>query len=293
MEKDGNGEAQVSGEEEYPSEDEYSDEGGNYSPGDGICPSTSQFNAVYNASYESWTSPTSETFLDRSTQLLCIDSFLELLKDTPPILDRPLDGLHVFKGCGLMVLCALKLETTSHPECDQSIKLIKYASNIASSKRKAINLSSCTGEVHLLYSKLQSHCIGNLTCLVLAWSYILCSRWVELLQNAGEDASLSQRDQETNNIWGLIMDGQWTATITRDKKTYYAPWMFKREVDNPTEGYAGKSIGTYCSQNGTKMTVGLNCMESVLMPPLLFTSSRASAHPMVFYWSALLHWPWY
>ncbi len=67
--------------------------------------------------------------------------------------------------------------------------------------------------------------IKHLSHLVLAWAFILSSRWVEILTAAGEKASMNQsEDIKEGTFWKVVIGRQWRATMIRGGKTFYAPW---------------------------------------------------------------------
>jgi hypothetical protein len=57
----------------------------------------------------------------------------------------------------------------------------------------------------------------HLTRLVLAWSYILCCRWVEILKLSGEEAALLHQGQDAD-FWSLLRDERWQATVKHSGK---------------------------------------------------------------------------
>jgi len=74
----------------------------------------------------------------------------------------------------------------------------------------------------------------HLSRLIWAWAYILSSRWVEILNMAGEKALMNQSENiNTKNFWEVVIERQWQAIMTRGDKTFYAPWCMKRHAVAP------------------------------------------------------------
>ena len=67
--------------EDYESEDESDDdvELGEWQPGDGICPSVSEFNAVYESSFRSWRSAAQAGAQLVTLAQVYLDQFLKIL----------------------------------------------------------------------------------------------------------------------------------------------------------------------------------------------------------------------
>jgi hypothetical protein len=103
-------------------------------PGDGICPSTSQFNEIFKSTYDTWKSLTS-TFSDEDDEkLFCRDSFLELLEEIPPFAAPPLEQVRTVGTEDLICECALEWKTSTHPEYDQREKVMKFYQVLACSQ---------------------------------------------------------------------------------------------------------------------------------------------------------------
>ena len=198
-------------------------------PGDGICPSILQFDAVYSATYDAWSCPQSESVqFNESCDIFQVDAFLDLVEQIPSFAGRRLDGLQLRTQGTLLLEYALELHTTDHTECNQSTKVLKSFQCLryetpttckpldASLPRKAYpGLTDCFAKY--------------LSSLVLAWSYILSCRWVELLQKAGLDASFQRlKPKDTGeNFWGSVFGCRWRAILVYNSKTYYAPWTLR------------------------------------------------------------------
>lgn len=91
---------------------------------------------------------------------------------------------------------------------------------------------------------------GYLTSIVLAWSYILSSRWVEILQFAGKKSSLThdQGEHLTTNFWALVIQSRWATQVESDTGIFYAPWMLRKANHEPRERYVQLSAFIVSSQ---------------------------------------------
>jgi hypothetical protein len=77
---------------------------------------------------------------------------------------------------------------------------------------------------------------GYYTSIVLAWSYIVSCRWVEILQKAGEESELVYNKDTCieNAFWDIVTNGTWGALIRREKGTFFSPWMLAGEAATKT-----------------------------------------------------------
>ena len=65
--------------------------------------------------------------------------------------------------------------------------------------------------------------------LIVAWTFILSSWWVEILKDAGEMAYLQQSEKMNGcNFWKVVAGQQWRAVVVRGESTFYAPWCLGR-----------------------------------------------------------------
>ena len=183
------------------------DEGPGGVPGDGICPSVSQFNAVYRATYDAWACPPSPCLQSNdSCDIFKIDAFLDLIGQIPSFSASRLEGLQLRTGDRLLLESALELQTTDHAECDRPTKVLKSFQCLGSEQP-----TTCKP----LYAKSPREALPGLTdgsakylsSLVLAWSYILSCRWVEALQKPGLDASFQRlkSDDWSGCFWNFVV----------------------------------------------------------------------------------------
>jgi hypothetical protein len=214
-------------------------------PGDGICPSVSEFCEVLTTTYDAWNSVASVPTEDQSS-LFCIDSFLELVEGIPAFTAPPSDGLSVRQTEDhLLVECALQWKTTEHSECDEPEKLVKFYQLLGYSYPAMYSFCDHT-TIGLLCPGLASDFdrMNDFTCLILGWSHVLCCRWVEILQNSGHNAILRHESPDAaDNWWNLILRSQWEAVLVRDEVTFCAPWMLESE-DSMSERYVKTKLQT-------------------------------------------------
>lgn len=198
-------------------------------PGDGVCPSTSEFTSVLTSSYNAWKSSTSASIVDDKTISLYTSSFLEMVEDIPAFRAPPLDQATVVTTDELLVECTLQWETTTHPDCDERDKSTKVYQVSGCAQPSVVDFFDRTEEKQPWYPGLPAERRRDLTCLLLAWSYILCSRWVEILQKAGEKASLYHEspDYKAVEFWDVVLECRWKAVVVRREETFCAPWSLE------------------------------------------------------------------
>lgn len=209
-------------------------------PGDGICPSISQFNCVYQLSYNDWSSAASKTTQCDPSNPLYIEAFLDVLHDVPAFFHDPPKNVDLRGGATspLTLRSSLKLVTTEDHSCEQSWKTIDYLQCFGFS----VPMTYTTGQKTLtppsVLPSFAPNPSGHLTAVTLAWSYIFCCRWVEILQRAGEKSRLRHYRGERiiTNFWDLIIRSRWDAQVERSQATFYAPWML-REENSETQRY--------------------------------------------------------
>lgn len=199
-------------------------------PGDGVCPSTSQFIECYNHSWNIWSSAVS-TPPGHKSAALYLESFLAMVENVPPFFHNPPEGVNIVGGSKspLILQSSFHLKTSDHIDCDQREKTFKYLQCFAFASPMVYKT---TTESHLgestpsRSSALQS---GQFTTIVLAWSYIVSSRWVEILQKAGWNSMIlhDQSMQMTDCFWDMIVKGLWQAKLRTKKGTHYSPWMLR------------------------------------------------------------------
>jgi hypothetical protein len=234
-EHDDNSKGDAMSHEEDDNDEDDDDEDYNWYPGDGICPSTSQFNMVYQASYDAWCSPSArQTRSGGVANTFCIESFLDLLDNVPAFFQDPPKGVDIQGGSKfpLTLRSSLHLETTEDPACEQRWKSIDYVQCLGFPTPMEFKIRKAASESSLQLPGITLGRSGYLTSIALAWSYILSCRWVEILQNSGERSSLSHSQGAgiKSNFWDLIVQSRWSAQVTRGKRPSYAPWMLRLDT---------------------------------------------------------------
>lgn len=185
-------------------------------PGDGVCPPSAHYRNTATRSRELW-----QNLIDAAEQNPVVPDIaaqlLDLLKHVPAFPAILSQQLSTLESCSLVVECTSEWLTTNDPECDQPVKTMRHYQT----------LGIPNPVVYDIQSALQPENDKPIfLLLVLAWSYILCSRWVENLQYTGASVQLLQ-DEEFNdqNFWDLIQKQQWQAVLTYNNEIYYAPWL--------------------------------------------------------------------
>ena len=73
-----------------------------------------------------------------------------------------------------------------------------------------------------------------LSYLIFGWTYILSSRWVEILQDTEDKVFLRQSEKlHHHNFWEVVVGQHWQASIIRGEKTFYAPWSLTADDAAP------------------------------------------------------------
>ncbi|PWY87336.1 hypothetical protein BO94DRAFT_465922 [Aspergillus sclerotioniger CBS 115572] len=204
-----------------------------WSPGDGVCPSSSEFLAQYRASFGIWSHAARS---DNSGSIVAIlEVFLKILRNVPPFFDHPPKDACVMGGSKtpLILRSSFRLETATDMDCDQHWKSFDYLQclgfatpvvyNITAEDQQSVSLSS---------SPLRR---GYLTNIILAWSYIISCRWTEILQQAGWKCSLfHDRDVPlTDCFWDIVIRSRWLARSETKKGIHHPPWMLKDRKIKP------------------------------------------------------------
>lgn len=190
-------------------------------PGDGVCPSSDYFQKVRLQSYSSWTS-----FSQQSLEKLhTANCFLDLLNQIPSFF-APSFSIQYNPP---QVEFILQWETTDDPTCEQPVKRSHHY----------LTLGILAPKVYVfedgpIWSVSQTACTSHFSILVFAWTYILSSRWVEILKSAGEKAFLLHNQEiDGDNIWSLIVGQEWQATVVCGEKTFFAPWSLTNHTKKP------------------------------------------------------------
>jgi hypothetical protein len=200
------------------SESESEEDFGQWPYGDGVCPSEFQFTVCFQHSYETWATPILTPMGGDTFSLSHIDGFLDLLKDVPPFVHQPPKCVYITGGgkYPLVLRSSLEVETTNDVACEQRLKAIDYFQCLGFPLPKTYNELS-PSDINLTDSPDGKQ---YFTSIVLAWSYIISSRWVEILQCAGETSLLyhGQDIEFKDHFWDLIIHHRWLAVVKRGEK---------------------------------------------------------------------------
>lgn len=225
-------------DEETSSDDDY----GEWLPGDGICPPTSQFQAVYQASYNAWCSSSwKKSQSGAPDPFRQIEAFLDLIQDVPAFFHNPPPTVDIVgRRRRLLTLhSSMRIGTTEEPSCDQRWKSIVHFQYLAFPAPRVYKTTSQTLVPSNVPHELARNRSGYLTSFTLAWSYVLSCRWVEILQCAGEKSSLwhSRGEHITEHFWDLVIRCRWIAQLNRKTGTFYPQWMLREENNKVGKRY--------------------------------------------------------
>lgn len=193
------------------------------SPGDGVCPTVQSLNGAYNSACEVWKTSANKI----SDDPLCRTAFLDLMEKIPPLHLPSMQDLDAVESTSLTAQCVLRLQTSTDPICTQREKNVPFMMILASSSWETFPVidGQKIGTFQVEGSALR---LEHITRLVLAWSYILSCRWVEVLGRSGENATMLHQGQD-EDFWSLLRDERWRATLKRSRKTYYSPFMLRSD----------------------------------------------------------------
>lgn len=195
-------------------------------PGDGVCPTREEFDAVATSSYKYWSVPSHE-----AQQFDIEQHLLDLLTGVPLFSFHSNKRLSWVDSEWLYLKCRSEWETTKASACDVKIRNLFHHARLG--------LSTPIGYQHEEGTLKPTLSLGlgaspNMPCLIRAWCYILSCRWVERLAIAGQQAHLLQPTQlNFSNFWEIAVAGEWRAVVIRGEKTYYAPWSWSKVTSVP------------------------------------------------------------
>ncbi len=201
-------------------------------PGDGICPTATQHNDTATASYKIWAKLLSEA-KESTGNLHIADDLLELLQRIPELYAHHGKAFLIHDEPYPQLKYALEWVTTTDSTCEQPIKRTYHYQTLGVLRPLTCEYSDVLEDT-LPWPRLQAVQMKHLSRLIWAWAYILSSRWVEILNMAGEKALMNQSENiNTENFWEVVIGRQWQATMTRGEKTFYAPWCMERHAVAP------------------------------------------------------------
>jgi hypothetical protein len=126
---------------------------------------------------------------------------------------------------------SLQLNTTNDLRCEQRLKSIDYLQCLGVPKPvyyKDKVETPLNADITFSAKAIRS---DYLTTIVLAWSYLLSCRWVEILQQAGKQSRILhyKSSQLEGSFWDIIVHSQWIARVQNQTGTYYSPGMLRKE----------------------------------------------------------------
>lgn len=202
-----------------------------WSPGDGICPTTAQFNHCCKSKLDDRTNAAliypegSESFQ------FYIKPFFDLLRDVLPFFRAPPEGVNITgrPRSFLVLRSSLQIKTTDDLTCSQPQKYIDYLQCIGSPAPVTYKPKTQTERYVAIPVSGKSLRAGWFTSIVLAWSYIISCRLVEILQQAGEESQLlhDQDAQVEEHFWNTVTQGSWVAQLKKHKSVFYSPWTLR------------------------------------------------------------------
>lgn len=121
----------LSAEYEYQhdcSDESDSDDNATWVPGDGVCPSTAEFNHCWHSKCDGWTQASSTHRKDIHTAKFYLDAFVDLHRDVPPFFQSPPKAVDITgrPSSYLILRSSLRIKTTEDPDCSQPQKSIDY-----------------------------------------------------------------------------------------------------------------------------------------------------------------------
>ena len=166
-------------------------------PGDSVCPTTLQFDEAIRASYNLWASFGSEEQQDKNN-LYIADSFLDLLQQISSFLAHPLKVYSILDSPHPQLKYALEWVTSTDSSCDQPLKHTHHYQTLGVLEPVVCEFLD-TSETSSSWLRIQVHNMRHFSYLILAWTFILSSQWVEILLDAGEVTYMKQNEEINEN----------------------------------------------------------------------------------------------
>ncbi len=192
-------------------------------PGDGVCPTAAQFYNTASYGYKLWSSLESETRDDPSIPCTA-DCILDLLRHVPAFCAQRSKAFSILNKPFPQVKYALEWVTTTDAACDQPVKRTYHYQTLGILEPlsyRFIDVSSACP----YWPGIGPDRAQYISYLIFGWTYILSTRWVEILQDAEEKVSLQQSEElNHHNFWEVVAGQRWQASIIRGGNTFYAPW---------------------------------------------------------------------
>ena len=174
------------------------------------------------ASYGKWAKLLSEAN-ESSDDLHIADDLLELVERIPELYAQPSKAFLIDEFYPQLKF-ALEWVTTKDLACERPTKRTYHYLKIGVPEILACQKLDVSKNTFPWAGFLpdQTKCLPR---LILAWGFILSSRWVEILTAAGEKVVMNQSERiEKETFWKVVVDQQWQAIMVRGSQTFYAPW---------------------------------------------------------------------
>ncbi|KAE8331401.1 hypothetical protein BDV39DRAFT_189813 [Aspergillus sergii] len=178
-----------------------------WSPGDGVCSTIVEFNYCCQSKTDDW-----KMWL------------LRLFENIPPFYHCPPGAVNISGRPKSF------LKLIDYLQCLGSPAPVKYRTKTETKLEAAIPVCA------------KPLCSGYFTNIVLAWSYIISCRWVEILQYAGEESQILHEYgmQIEDSFWDIVTQGC----------VFYSPWMVRREGIIPNSPLAFAILLDFCLLEG-------------------------------------------
>lgn len=198
-------------------------------PGDGVCPTKVESVQAALRSQALWQALVDDDANDISTEKSSHE--LEgLFHNIPQFCPPSPSQLQIEDrgGGALLVECISEWSTSNHQDCDQKTKSIKHYQTLGFSEPVVCHITE-DGHVGPPQAPSTLYDIRHLSALMIAWSYILSSRWVEILKAAGKEAHLYQHEEiHKGNFWHVITKCPWQAVVIHTGNRYFPRWQSLR-----------------------------------------------------------------
>lgn len=233
-------------------------------PGDGIYPTIVQHDVIASASHELWAKLVSEA-KENTADLHIAENLIDLLARVPELYARHSKAFSIHDEPSPQMKFALEWLTTRDTACDRPLKRTYHHQTLAALRPQKWEYLDASEDTSL-WSGHQASQMKHLSRLILAWAYILSSRWVEILKTSGEKASMQQSEGiSRDNFWEVIIERRWHAIVIRSDKVFYAPWSVERQTAASSYVPPNRQsiLQTYaCAQcsyrSGTRLALGLS-----------------------------------
>ena len=195
-------------------------------PGDGVCPTVSQFYTAHETSHRAWKQLASDLACPHVLDKFHVaERLVGLLRQIPPFGSRNSVPFFVIDEPYHQIKLILEWETTTELTCRRRVKQLHYFQTVGLLETTKYQFSDNT-----VFSLLDGRGIQTdyISYFVLAWTYVLSCRWLEILQFAGENVTLYQEQEITPQcFWEVISVHRWKAVVTRGAKSFCAPWSLE------------------------------------------------------------------